>query len=231
MRRLVVLVLWSWATLAVRAGEAPFSVGLVSGLAVPIVTSDVVGPDAPEGSHERRTVHVGISAGVQGAWEFLQADDVVLSLHGRMLGLVANTVEHVVHAHEDVVVVGGQPVDTVFTNHGVRHHVQRVDGQILLGLTLRSVPLRFVAGMAFGMSVKDAIDETFRDDRGRTGEGQYAVLDRTGLVVGVELPMRTDWLSISPYLSVDLDLASTAETAIPYSSHVVSVGLVSAVHF
>lgn len=231
-----------WPRFVRPHGPTRFSIGVIGAGVFPIVTSDVVGPDAPEGSHKRTTISIGAQAGVEFAWEFYRALDFALSARGRMMSMTAFDGESVVHQHVDLVTVQGVTYE-VTTDHGVRHVVRRTDLQCLVGLEIRAIPLRIVSGLGYMIAGSDRIEETFHELSRRAiqpidvvedhddASASFRVTDRLGALIGVELPFRFKRFEVAAHVVADFSVATTVETDIPATSHLLSTGITVAWRF
>jgi hypothetical protein len=216
--------------------KGTFSIGLIGNAVFPIVTSDVVGPDAPEGSHQRTTSTVGVQGGVEVAWEFHRSLDLILSVRGRGLTMLAFDGEATVHQHVDLVQLQGVTYE-VTTDHGVRHTVRRLDVQGLVGVEFAKVPVRLIGGLGVMVTGADRIEETFHEVSRRTvptidvvsdhddAAASFRVTDRVGMVLGVELPFRFKRVEVAVHVTADVGLSTTVETGIPASSHIMATGI------
>lgn len=219
-----------------------FSIGLIGTGVFPIVTSDVVGPNAPEGSHQRTTITAGVQGGVEAAWEAHRSLGLILSIRGRLMTTVAFDGEANVHQHVDVVTL---PTGTfeVTTDHGVRHVVRRTDMQALVGVEFPKAPIRFIGGVGYMVTGADRIDETFHELSRRAigsivvphdhddAAASFRVTDRISAIVGAELPMRFKYVEVAVHLTADLGFGTTAEADIPTSSHLIATGVTVAWRF
>lgn len=213
-----------------------FSVGLVGSGVFPIVTSDVVGPDSPEGSHKRTTITIGMQGGIEAAWEVFRSPQWIASVRGRYVFTTAFDGETVVHQHLDPVTVEGVSY-IVTTDHGVRHVVQRNDVQILLGIERPSIPVRILAGVGSMIRGADVVEETYHElsrvpvvpikipMHGDETSAIYKVTGRTSVLVGAELPLRYKRLEVAVHALADLGFFTTVENAIPTTSHLLSAGI------
>lgn len=213
-----------------------FSVGLVGSGVFPIVTSDVVGPDSPEGSHKRTTITAGLQGGIEAAWEFLRLSSATVSLRARYAYTTALAGTEVVHQHVDPVTYDGRSY-IVTTDHGVRHAVQRQDLQALLGVEPRTLPLRFLAGVSVLAQSNDVVEEIYHEigrvevvpvkvpQHGQETSVIYRVTNRVGLLAGVQLPLRLRRLEVAAHVMADLGLATTVEQDIPTTSHLLLAGI------
>ena len=218
------------------------SIGLVGSGVFPIVTSDVVGPDSPEGSHKRTTISAGVQGGIEAAWEFLRMASVTVSVRTRYTLTTALNATSVVHQHIDPVTVDGRSY-IVTTDHGVRHTIQRSDVQALLGIETRKLPLRFLAGISFMTSGDDVVEEIYHEigrvevlpikvpQHGEETSVIYRVTDRVGFVTGMQIPLRLRHLEVAAHIMADFGLSTTVEQNIPTASHLLSAGITCAWRF
>ncbi|MBU3741770.1 MAG: hypothetical protein FGM24_05730 [Candidatus Kapabacteria bacterium] len=248
----VMLLLIGTVAVAAQSGTLPLqvqplppgtmSIGLVASGVFPIVTSDVVGPDSPEGSHKRTTVTAGLQGGVEAAWEFLRSSSLTMSLRARFVLTTALDGTSIVHQHVDPLVLDGKSY-IVTTDHGVRHSVQRSDLQALLGVQPGRMPVRFLAGVSTMVQADDVIEEIYHElsrvevvpiakpQHGDETSAVYRVTGRTGVLVGAELPFHYKQLEVSVHALADIGISTVVEEQIPTSSHLLSAGITCAWRF
>lgn len=214
--------------------------GSVAGFGAAIVTSDIVGPDSPEGSHQRTTLSPAFVVGLDAGYAIVATESYRLSLRLRLVGTVASMSTAVVHQHEDVIPGAGGPDVLVLTDHGVRHTVQRVDLHVGIAIEHHSVPVRLVLAGGTSLAIRNTVDATFHEqsrtelpkaprfwhDEDLTIATSF-VRRRTSVVGILEYPLRYGRLVVTPALGIDLGVHHTIGDNVPYSDHTVSatVGL------
>lgn len=254
MRRclLIALVFGSTLSAVAQSGGLPLplqplprgtmSIGLLGSGVFPIVTSDVVGPNAPEGSHKRTTITAGLQGGIEAAWEFLRSPSLTMSIRARFILTTALDGTSIVHQHVDPLVLEGKSY-LVTTDHGVRHRVQRSDLQALIGMQPGRMPMRFLAGISTMVRADDAVEEIYRElsrvevvpivrpQHGDEASAVYRVTERMGVVIGAELPLHYKQFEVSVHAMADLGVATTVEEQIPTTSHLLSAGIICSWRF
>lgn len=196
------------------------SIGAVGFVGMSSVKSDVVGPDSPEGSHERRTNTLGGGGGLELGWTALRLPSMTFDLRTRIMGTWAGDGREVVHVHKDI--VPGDPFpDTVTTNHGVVHATSRWDIQAVIAWKHDDLPVQIEAGVTASLHTRDRVDETYAyAEQPQNGTvTTYKSKGRVGLVLGAGLPIHvTPALDVVPSLVADLGLVNRIDGDIPYTS-------------
>ncbi|MBN9399399.1 MAG: hypothetical protein J0I17_04400 ['Candidatus Kapabacteria' thiocyanatum] len=196
------------------------SVGAVGFVGMSSVMSDVVGPDSPEGSHERRTNTFGGGGGLELGWTALKLPSMAFDLRTRIMGTWAGEGREVVHVHKDII-PGGLFPDTVTTNHGVVHATSRWDIQAVIAWKHDDVPVQVEAGVTASLQTSDRVDETYAyAEQPQNGTvTTYKSKGRVGLVLGAGLPIHvTSAIDVVPSLVADIGLVNRIEGDIPYKS-------------
>lgn len=196
------------------------SIGAVGFVGMSSMMSDVVGPDSPEGSHERRTNTFGGGGGLELGWTALRLPSMAFDLRTRIMGTWASEGREVVHVHKDV--IPGVPFpDTVTTNHGVVHATNRWDIQAVIAWKHDDLPIQIEAGVTASLQTSDRVDETYAyAEQPQNGTvTTYKSKGRVGLVLGAGLPVHvTPAIDVVPSLVADIGLIDRIEGDIPYKS-------------
>lgn len=210
------------------------------------VSSDVVGvADADGDQHKFNTSTFAVVPGIEVAYDLGSSTSSITSLRARLSGAYAPSASGIVHVHDDTVF---NPSNTIVitSQHSVEHLISRLDAQLLLSHEFSEVPLRILAGVSYGMAMKDKVLETITEvgrdtlpkkeiKREAWPQGtinsvtfEHPVTHRLGLVLGLGIPVRWDRFEIVPSIESNIGLSYTVpvdagEHAIPYTSHIVVV--------
>lgn len=243
--KLLLACLLAWAPMAAAQDSAaggriflqPF---LGGGLAT--ITSDVVGPDSPEGSHQRTTLTPAFRIGLDAGYDVLRADAWTVSLRIRLASERSAETEAVVHTHRDVIpATESSPAIVVLTDHGVRHRADRLDVGGLITVAATSFPVRMSAGVTTSIRQQGTVTEVYRelsrtplveqridhDEALNEALSTRFVTARTGVLFSVELPVTIGSIVLVPMIDADIQVSASIEDDIPYRHHLfsASVGL------
>lgn len=241
--RMLLLFLVAWAPMAAAQDPAigsrlflqPF---LGGGLAT--TTSDVVGAESPEGSHQRTMTTPAVRVGFDVGYDVLRADAWTLSMRVRLAAERSAEGEAVVHTHRDVIpATTTSPAVVVLTDHGVRHRSDRLDVAGLVTVANTSFPIRMSAGVTTAVHQRGTVTEVYRELSRTPLQDQLLdheealnealstrfVTARTGLLFCIELPITIASLTIMPMIEADVQVSATIEDDILYRQHLFSAAV------
>jgi hypothetical protein len=211
---------------------------LGGGLAV--ITSDVVGPDSPEGSHQRMTAMPALRFGLDAGYDVVRTDEWVLTVRTRLAVERSAEGSAVVHTHRDVIPATPTVSDVVvLTDHGVRHRSDRLDLAGLVSVAVSGFPVRFSAGITSSIDQRGTVTEVYRElsrtpvqppevdheDALNEAISERFVTARSGLLLALEIPFTYGPLTIVPALEADVQISATVEDDIVYSHHLIAATL------
>jgi len=227
--------------------QGRFSIGALLGTSLCTVSSDVVGvPDAKGDSHMLTTTMFSWTPGIELAYDVDHGSTSSTSIRARVVQWLHTSASDLVHVHDDTII--GTPNDVVITSqHSVMHTISRTDVQLLVAHEFLEIPIRFHAGLGYGVRMQDLVSETITEAKRDTvprkqvvkGETpqvvsknsvtfDHAVTTRLGLILGLGLPMRFGNVEFVPSIEYNYGLSTTVpvdanEAPISYSSNAFSI--------